>query len=266
MKKIIWDYEKLKRLYLKDRLSLTEIGNLTGHDRRIIRIALQSVGVAIRNKSEIADVFYQHRPPNWDLSDLDFLYKVKNMSAKKISELKKCNARTILRELKERKIPIRGSSDAAKLAFLTGSRKLPPVKKGNKCRFWKCGRYINSQGYMMLYMPEHPFSNKQGYIAEHRVVMEKKIGRYLFKFEKVHHKGTLYPLGSKENKHDNREENLILVDNHSHKIMEELCNNCDLIRQVRLLHWQIKELNLKIRGLESQIQPHFDFKEPSDGS
>jgi len=41
--------------------------------------------------------------------------------------------------------------------------------------------------YWYLFLPNHPYSNKQGYIAEHRVVMEKKLGRYLRDEECVDH-------------------------------------------------------------------------------
>lgn len=46
---------------------------------------------------------------------------------------------------------------------------------------------IDRSGYWYIYMPTHPFSGKQGYIAEHRLVMEAKVGRYLKLEEAVHH-------------------------------------------------------------------------------
>ena len=50
-------------------------------------------------------------------------------------------------------------------------------------------------------MPEHPNAIKRGrYIAEHRYVLEQKIGRLLTRLEIAHH--------SNENKQDNRPENL----------------------------------------------------------
>ena len=57
-------------------------------------------------------------------------------------------------------------------------------------------------GYKDLYLPSHPFSSKDGYIAEHRVVAEAKIGRYLSKGEIVHH--------IDENKLNNNPENLVV--------------------------------------------------------
>lgn len=37
-------------------------------------------------------------------------------------------------------------------------------------RVWKGGRIVRADGYIDLWMPEHPGANKKGYIAEHRFV------------------------------------------------------------------------------------------------
>ena len=87
--------------------------------------------------------------------------------------------------------------------------------KGKKNHRWKGGRYKHGKGYIYILKPSHPFCNSQGYVFEHRLVMEKMIGRYLKPTEFVHHKGIKYPIGSIENLQDNRPENLELCENNS---------------------------------------------------
>ena len=100
------------------------------------------------------------------------------------------------------------------------------VKKGRgKYCSRKCfcsGKRIDSFGYVRVIKREHPFCTKQGYVREHRLIMEKHIGRYLLPEEVVHHRGTKYPLGSIQNKQDNRIENLELFRNNSEHTKEHL--------------------------------------------
>lgn len=58
-------------------------------------------------------------------------------------------------------------------------------------------------GYEYVYKPTHPNAMKSGYVAKHRLVLEKKLGRFLNKNEVAHHKN--------ENKLDNRPENIELM-------------------------------------------------------
>lgn len=61
------------------------------------------------------------------------------------------------------------------------------IKRG-KSNGWKGGRYTDKDGYVLVYMPEHPAARKNGYVLEHRLAMEQHIGRVLTDEEVVHHK------------------------------------------------------------------------------
>lgn len=88
-------------------------------------------------------------------------------------------------------------------------------KKAENNTHWKGGRIAHGDGYIWIYSPEHPNrvlhgKSLSGYVLEHRLVMEKQIGRYLLRTETVHHINGI--------KDDNRPENLELFENQSEHV------------------------------------------------
>lgn len=52
---------------------------------------------------------------------------------------------------------------------------------------WKGEVATDKDGYVYIYIPEHPNANHAGRVFRHRLVMEAAIGRYLNPEEVVHH-------------------------------------------------------------------------------
>ena len=72
---------------------------------------------------------------------------------------------------------------------------------------WKGGKWLGKDGYVRVLKPEHPYCDADGYVFEHRLVLEEKLSRYLLPSEVSHHLNGI--------KDDNRPENLGIDDNHS---------------------------------------------------
>ena len=177
---------------------------------------------------------------------LEQKYLIENLSIRKIAKEMKCGYGTILRYLKKYDIPRRTQSEAmkGKPSPMKGKHQSEETKKkisesnkgkhtgennpshrpevrrkiseshkgernpnyGKRSFHWKGGTTM-SGGYRLRYHPNHPYAKGAGYVYEHRLVVEKYIGRYLTPKEQVHHIN-----GIKDN---NRPENLMAFTSNS---------------------------------------------------
>lgn len=96
---------------------------------------------------------------------------------------------------------------------LSGSHR---PRQGN----WKGGLSRETQGYALVRMPNHPRARQNGYVAEHILIAERALGRYLPSGAVVHHVN--------EVKSDNSRGNHVICENENYH---------------RLLHQRLRALN-----------------------
>lgn len=86
--------------------------------------------------------------------------------------------------------------------------KYPEGRFGRLASNWKGGRKRTKSGYIYIYKPEHKYATNDGYVMEHRLVIEQKTGRMVLPHEDVNHINGI--------KDDNRPENLEVLTRKQH--------------------------------------------------
>lgn len=165
---------------------------------------------------------------NFNKDELSDLYISKGLTLKEIGEIFNCSDGTIRKYILNFGIKLRkpahlGQTDRAKEKISKSNRGLKRTKaqrfncgkanrgkKGKDTTAWKGGTTSDGHGYILIKKHGHPKSDKQGYVKEQILIMEKKIGRYLKKNEVVHHVN--------RKRDDNRIENLMLFSSQSKHI------------------------------------------------
>ncbi|MEK6881049.1 MAG: HNH endonuclease [Nanoarchaeota archaeon] len=101
--------------------------------------------------------------------------------------------------------------------------------KGSLNPNWK-GGICKSKGYIYIKKPEHPYCNINGYIQEHRLIIEQYLCRYLNKDEHIHHINGI--------KTDNRIENLQIINNSNHIKLHHSEKEYGLMKNFKNVNWK----------------------------
>lgn len=152
-----------------------EIARQTGYKLRDVRAELRRRGVL---KPRIL--------LHWDIPQLLHWYEAEGLSSTEIGRRLGRDARLVRKALHRAQAVMK------------------PVGPygGDQNPAWNGGKTIDKSGYVLRLCRDHPYANNAGYVREHRLVMEKTLGRYLLPSEVVHHLN--------DDKQDNRPSNLKL--------------------------------------------------------
>ncbi len=220
------DRDWVYRVYIEQEMTLDEVAEIANCSRSAVSRALIRFDIPRRKpKSKYPQ-----------LNDKEWLidaYVNQKRSTESIADEVGCHSGLIYDMLSKRlKVKMRSMSEAQRLVDRT---------RENSAN-WKGGKYTHVTGYIFVRAPEHHLSHPNGYIAEHRLVMEEKLGRELKLGEVVHHID-----GDKQN---NDPDNLALMNRAQHVFEHK-----QILRQMSGLEEQVRILKEKLRAYEHKYGP-----------
>lgn len=158
--------EVLIKLYIDEQKSMHRIADELGVSITTIFNYLKKYGIETRSKKDT------------------FTFKGKKQSEEVIDIIRRTHKGKVLSKDTKEKI----------------SKSHKGVNRTNNK--WNAHVKNREDGYIQVYKPEHPYANKDGYVMEHRLVMEEVLERYIKENEVIHH--------INRNRKDNRPENLMI--------------------------------------------------------
>lgn len=168
------DVEWLKTKYVDELNTLQAIADIVGCNKQTVWRKLNKYGIKRRKSTS------KYKLLN-DKAWLHNAYVVEQRSIKQIAEDINTTPGNIHSHLQVLGIRTRDSREAHELGF-------PEGRFGDKAANWKGGRIVKGE-YIFTYAPNHPQATKDNqHVQEHRLVMEKVLGRYLEPYEVVHHR------------------------------------------------------------------------------
>lgn len=190
--------ELLYQLYVAERKTLREISKKINANEITIRKYMRKHGIKTRDTNYENSLLYKHGLTESEFKrKLEKEYLIDKVSINKLGLKYNVSHVIIKRYLDKFGIPTRSHKKANKIN-----------NSGKNNPNWNGGKRSHSEGYIQILKKGHPQADGCGYVYEHRLVMEKHLGRYLHSEEHIHHINGI--------KTDNRLENLMVLSPSEH--------------------------------------------------